>query len=71
MLRAITAREHEELLELVRHSPKGSTIEAAKAYGVDLTLNLCALRLTPHERLVAMQNALRFIEQLRRAVLAP
>jgi hypothetical protein len=68
MLRAITAREYEELAELVRHPPKGSTIEAAKAYGVDLTLNLHALRLTPHERVVAMENALRFIEGLRRAV---
>ena len=40
------ARAQERLL----HPPPGSRIEAAKNYGIDLTLLIEQLRLTPEER---------------------
>jgi hypothetical protein len=55
------------LFNLVNNPPPGSKIEAAKLYGVDLTLNLRRLALTPTERVREMEGALRFVEELRRA----
>ncbi|HXB19889.1 MAG TPA: hypothetical protein VNV88_00840 [Candidatus Solibacter sp.] len=55
------------LFNLVNNPPPGSKIEAAKLYGVDLTLNLRRLALTPTERVREMEGALRFMEELRRA----
>jgi hypothetical protein len=46
----MTREEHERLYELVQNPPPGSKMEAAKAYGVDLTLNLRSLTRTPAER---------------------
>jgi hypothetical protein len=40
--------EQKLLYELVKNPPKGSKIEAAIEFGVDLTLNLRLLRLSPH-----------------------
>jgi hypothetical protein len=42
-------------------------MEAAKVYGVDLTLNLRSLTRTPAERVREMEAALKFAEELRRA----
>jgi hypothetical protein len=42
-------------------------MEAAKVYGVDLTLNVRSLLLTPTERAREMEVALRFAKQLREA----
>jgi hypothetical protein len=56
------------LFDLVMHPPKGSPIEAAKDFGIDLTLNLRLLRLTPTERVMEMEQALRFAEELREGV---
>ena len=67
MLRAMTREEHERLYALVQNPPPGSKMEAAKEYGVDLTLNLRRLLLTPTERAREMEGALRFVEQLREA----
>jgi hypothetical protein len=55
------------LLELVANPPAGSDIEAAKKYGVDLTLNIERLLLTPTERVREMEGALRLMEELQRA----
>ncbi|MCU1306813.1 MAG: hypothetical protein JWN45_1508 [Acidobacteriaceae bacterium] len=60
--------EQNLLFELVNNPPKGSKIEAAKEFGVDLTLNLRSLRLSPAERVQEMENALKFSEQLREGV---
>ena len=35
----MTREEHERLYALVQNPPQGSKMEAAKVYGVDLTLN--------------------------------
>ncbi len=62
--------EQQRLWDLVQNPPPGSKIEAAKEYGVDLTLNLRALKQTPTERAEAMEAALEFVEELRKAALA-
>jgi hypothetical protein len=63
----MTREEHERLYALVQNPPPGSKMEAAEMYGVDLTLNLRRLLLTPTERAREMEGALRFVEQLREA----
>ncbi len=45
--------------------PPGSEIEAAREYGVDLTLNLRSLAMTPAERVQAMADAVGFMEELQ------
>lgn len=46
-------------------NPKpGSKIAAAKEFGIDLTLLLAQLRLTPEERLNHLQNAMISFETL-------
>ena len=57
--------------ELVRaesrllHPPKGGRIEAARDHGVDLTLLLEQMRLTPDERARKLQSASQVLEQVR------
>lgn len=63
----MTCDEHERLYELVQNPPPGSKMEAAKEYGVDLTLNLRSLTRTPTERIREMEAALKFAEEWRRA----
>ena len=63
----MTEEEKKRLYELVQNPPPGSKIEAAKKYGVDLTLNLRRLAMTPTERAEAMEAALELAEELRRA----
>jgi hypothetical protein len=65
--RTMTREEHERLYALVQNPPPGSKMEAAKVYGVDLTLNLRSLTRTPAERVREMEAALKFAEELRRA----
>jgi predicted nucleotidyltransferase len=62
----MTLEEHERLFELITNPPPGSEIEAAKRFGVDLTLLLRNLTLTPDERVKEMENALSFAENLRK-----
>ena len=63
----MTREEHERLYAMVQNPPPGSKMEAAKEYGVDLTLNLRSLTRTPAERVREMETALKFAEELRRA----
>ena len=63
----MTREEHERLYAFVQNPPPGSKMEAAKVYGVDLTLNLRSLTRTPAERVREMEAALEFAEELRRA----
>ena len=63
----MTPEEQQRLYELVANPPPGSKIEAARRYGIDLTLNLRRLALTPTERVKEMEGALRLVEELRRA----
>jgi hypothetical protein len=59
--------EHKRLYRLIQDPPAGSKIEAAKKFGIDLTLTLHNLTLTPTERIEQMEEALRFAEALRQA----
>lgn len=45
----------------------GSAIEAAQKFGIDLTLLVERLRMTPEERLRALQRAMRTFAQIRGA----
>lgn len=45
----------------------GSKIEAAKEFGVDLTLLASKLRQTPQERIDDLQSAMEFLAELDRA----
>jgi hypothetical protein len=62
----MTQEEQQRLYELVQNPPPGSTIEAAKAYGVDLTLILRRLKLTPTERVLEMEQAMQLVEEMRK-----
>lgn len=63
----MTVDEQRRLYELVMNPPPDSKIEAARKYGVDLTLTLRSLAMTAAERLQAMEDALEFVEELRGA----
>jgi hypothetical protein len=62
------AVEKARLIELINNPPPGSKIAAAKEYGLDLTLLLSRLILTPTERLEELQSAQEFIEQFRESM---
>lgn len=66
----MTSKEKKRLYELVQNPPPGSKIEAAKQYGIDLTLNLRRLGMTPTERVQEMEAALDLIRELQRAAAA-
>jgi hypothetical protein len=53
--------------ELLRNPPPGSRIEAARDFGIDLTLVMQHLRLTPAERVRVMHDACVVAEQVRGA----
>jgi hypothetical protein len=63
----MTNEEQKRLWELIQSPPPGSKIEAAKNFGVDLTLNLRLLQLTLTERAERMSQALEFAMEMRRA----
>ncbi|OGG52176.1 MAG: hypothetical protein A3F84_19415 [Candidatus Handelsmanbacteria bacterium RIFCSPLOWO2_12_FULL_64_10] len=49
------------------HPAPGSVIEAAQKFGIDLTLLVERLRMTPTERLRALQRAMSMVAQIRGA----
>ena len=63
----MTSEEYNRLLALIQNPPPGSAIERAKQFGVDLTLTLGNLRLTPQQRVEKMAAAARLMEELRNA----
>ena len=64
----MSADERERLIELINNPPPGSKLAAATEYGVDLTLLVRRLELSPTERLEELQSAQEFIRQLREAM---
>jgi hypothetical protein len=54
--------------ERLRHPRPGSRIAAARQHGVDLTLLIENLRLTPAERVNRMHDVIAAAEQVRGAV---
>jgi hypothetical protein len=63
----MTLELQHRLYELVMNPLVGSKIAAAKEFGIDLTLNLRRLSLTPTERALEMEGALEFMEDLQQA----
>ena len=59
--------ERDRLIRILRFPPVGSRVAAAREFGIDLTLALHKLQLTPDERLRELASAQVFISQLRRA----
>ena len=66
-LRPLTPEELARAEERLLHPPRGSRMEAARDYGVDLTLLVEQLRLTPAERARKLELAATAIEQVRGA----
>jgi hypothetical protein len=66
-LLALTPAQLARAEERLRNPAPGSRIEAAQRYGVDLTLLIEQLRLTPAERVRRMHQAAQAAEQLRGA----
>jgi hypothetical protein len=64
-LRALTAEEFERAAERLRHPKPGSQIEAAQKYGIDLTLLIEQLRLSPEERVRRLHRASQCAERIR------
>jgi hypothetical protein len=64
-LRALTPEELTRAEERLRHPAAGSRIEAARDYGIDLTLLISQLRLTPAERARHLEDAATALEQIR------
>jgi len=63
----LTPEELVRAEELLRNPPPGSKIEAAKRFGIDLTLILAQLRLSPEERVREMHDASVAAEMIRGA----
>lgn len=56
-----------EVEQRLREPPPGSAIEAARDFGIDLTLLIERLRLTPDERVRRLQQAMIAFSQIRGA----
>ena len=63
----MTREERIRLMELIAEPPPRSKLAAAKEYGIDLTLLVKSLQLTPTERLRQLAKAQPLMEELRRA----
>jgi hypothetical protein len=53
--------------EILRNPPPGSRVEAARDFGIDLTLLIERLRKTPEERVRDLQTAIEGLEKIRGA----
>jgi hypothetical protein len=63
----LTPEEFERAAEKLRNPAPGSRIEAAQKFGIDLTLLIEQLRLTPEERVRKLQAVSQVAEQVRGA----
>jgi len=64
-LRALTREQLARAERRLRHPAPGSRIEAAREYGIDMTLLIEQLRLTPAERAVKLESASEAMESVR------
>lgn len=63
----MTPAVEQQLLALIANPPPGSAIAEAIAYGVDLTLALELLKLTPSQRFQRAEDERAFVADLREA----
>jgi hypothetical protein len=61
----LTPEQFERAAERLRNPAPGSRIEAAKNYGIDLTLLIEQLRLTPAERGRKLERAAKVLARYR------
>jgi hypothetical protein len=66
-LRALTPEELARAEDRLRNPAPGSRIEAARRFGIDLTLLISHLRLSPAERVERMLEVSRIAESVRGA----
>jgi hypothetical protein len=66
-LRALTPEEFARAEQRLRNPAPGSRIEAAKEFGIDLTLLIEQLRLTPAERASRMHSLAQLADNVRGA----
>ena len=66
-MRALTPEELARAEARLLHPAPGSRIEAAQKFGIDLTLLIGQLRLTPAERARQMHEVCRLAESVRGA----
>ena len=63
----MNAQQRERLIRLISDPLPGSKMAAAREFGIDLTLLVRKLELTPTERLRELAAAQNFITELQRA----
>lgn len=66
-LRSLTPEQLARAEERLRNPRPGSRIEAAQRFGIDLTLLMASLRLSPAERVRTMLDVAEVAEQVRGA----
>jgi hypothetical protein len=64
----MTEKERNELIRLISSPPPGSEIAAAKDFGIDLTLLVRTLDMSPTERLQQLAAVQAFFQELRSAM---
>ena len=64
-LRALTQEQLARAEQRLRHPAPGSRIEAAREYGIDMTLLIEQLRLTPAARARKLESASTAMERVR------
>jgi len=63
----MTADQRKRALQLIARPPRRSKLAAAKKYGVDLTLLVENLSLTPTERAKKLSSGAKALQELRRS----
>jgi hypothetical protein len=66
-MRSLTAEEFATTEARLRNPAPGSRIEAAQRFGIDLTLLIENLRLSPEERVRSMLDVIEVAESVRGA----
>lgn len=64
-MRAWTPREIADLRERIRNAPPGSKFDQAKKFGIDLSLVVEQLKLSPSERVRGMLDLAESMERVR------
>ena len=65
---SMTSKERDTLIRLISSPPPGSKIAAAKEFGIDLTLLVRTLEMSPTERLQQLTAVQAFFQELRSAM---
>ena len=63
--RDMTSVEHDALVDLINNPPRGSKLAAARDFGIDLSLFVSSLELTPTERARRLSAAASFFDSVR------